>query len=251
MRMSARHAALVILLAGGFLCHREVPAAPSKTIVVLIDRSGSVRTPEIESRYLSDFRTILGAVRHGDVIVAGWITGRSATELELPLNQEIPRFDPGTDNPMVRDAKRREAESKLAADRAALASRFQQLFESDRRIGRTDIIGSLELAPRVFASYPRDRRILVILSDMVEDSDRFNFERETLTPQRIEVIVARLRDQAAIPDLRGVRVVVSGAMHHDNERFRRIREFWFRFFKETGAELRKEDYGTTMIRFDA
>ncbi|MHB0968610.1 MAG: hypothetical protein ACYC7A_10650 [Thermoanaerobaculia bacterium] len=145
----------------------------------------------------------------------------------------------------------KEAESKLAADRAALASRFQLLFQSDRRIGRTDIIGSLELAPRVFASYPRDRKVLVILSDMVEDSDRFNFERETLSAKRIDAIVAALRDQGAIPDLRGVQVVVSGAMHRDNGRFRTIRDFWFRFFKEARAEMRKEDYGTTLIRFES
>lgn len=249
--MRAQYATLAILLASAFVCHRETPVAPSKTILILVDRSESVRRAEIESRYLADMRTILGAVGHGDVIVAGWITDRSATELELPLNHEIPRFDPGTDNPMVRDAKQRESDTKLAGARAELASSFEQLFRSDRRVGRTDIIGSLELAPRVFASYPRDRKVLVILSDMVEDSDRFNFERETLSTKRVESIVATLREQKAIPDLQGVRVVVSGAMHRDNERFRRIRDFWFRFFEEAGAVMKNEDYGTALIRFDA
>ena len=86
---------------------------------------------------------------------------------------------------------------------------------------------------------------------MVEDS-RYNFERENLTDARIETMIAELKKKQLVPELSGVKVYVVGACMKGamaNEKFNQIKKFWLRYFKETGASLSEENYGSALIGF--
>ena len=75
-----------------FTLNTTVSAAPSKTVVVLFDVSGSVQKPEIKEQFLDDFQTILEATGANNVIAAdkiakGLCGGMTDGSEENPENQ--------------------------------------------------------------------------------------------------------------------------------------------------------------------
>ena len=247
-----RHlAALLVLSLPLGACDEAPTEERARLFVVLIDGSASARSEPMQRLYIDSCERIVSAASHGDAFIAAWITDHSVTEPEMLAEASFPPFRPGTDNRLMIKGLRRTADEKLAEDVGRLRMNVTARVEAlDRKIGRTDIIGSLDLANRVLAQHPDHKKIRLILSDMIEDSSSFNFEKENLSDERIEEIFGTLRESRRIPDLRGVRAYVIGASHPDDLRYRRIREFWIRFFAEAGADLRPEDYGTTLIRFE-
>lgn len=91
---------------------------------------------------------------------------------------------------------------------------------------------------------------MVIMSDMIEDSSDYNFERERLSDKRIAEIIAREREKKRLSILNGVKVYVTGARASAREQFYNIQNFWLRYFKECGANLSKENYGSALLSFD-
>jgi lysophospholipase L1-like esterase len=85
---------------------------------------------------------------------------------------------------------------------------------------------------------------------MIEDSSEYNFEKERLSDKRIAEIIAAERVKKRLPDLKGVKVYVTGAKAPTREQFYNIQNFWLRYFKECGAELPKENYGSALLSFD-
>lgn len=82
---------------------------------------------------------------------------------------------------------------------------------------------------------------------MIEDSSLYNFSKSVPDENSDEEIVRSLRKDERIPELPGVKVYVAGARNLDVEKGIAIREFWKRYFAETGAEL--VDYGPELLRF--
>jgi hypothetical protein len=225
--------------------------ASGKTVLVLIDISRSVRNQETKALYLDSFKRVTASVTHGDVLVAGWITEKSEDELELPIHDRLPAFRPNTDNPLFVRAERAKADQELEQRRKQICNDLRaQMHATDKRqVEQTAIIDSLDLAQRVFASFHNGDNVLVLMSDMVEDSGSYNFYRENLTPARVRGIIAQLKLQERVPDLSGVKVFVVGANYLDNDRFRKIRNFWLSFFSATRADLRPENYGAALVDF--
>lgn len=69
-------------------------AIPRKTVVVLIDLSGSTRN--LRNMYLDNFRTVLSTITHGDAIAVARITESSITEPEIPKKRNCPNLFLGT-----------------------------------------------------------------------------------------------------------------------------------------------------------
>jgi hypothetical protein len=244
-------ACLMLALCGGCSARDTRPAAPTNSLyLILIDRSESVNKPEMRQLYSRNLRIILGSVDHGDVLVLGWITDRSAGELELPVNESLPAFCPETDNPLMLAPLRARADSGLKVRLSVISDSVAQLLASSQRpVMHTAIVESLELAQRVFASYDAATKVLVLMSDMEEDSEKLNFAKERLAGARSDSIIGQLRNAGRMPDLRGVHVYVLGATTGNGPRDREIHNFWMSFFKSTGAELRPADYGAALVAF--
>ncbi|MGQ9569611.1 MAG: hypothetical protein ACUVUQ_01975, partial [Thermodesulfovibrionales bacterium] len=229
-----------------------------KTVVVLCDLSESTRN--VRGIYLESFKKAISPIGHGDVFVVAKITDSSITEPEIPIEEAHPEFvakdkmgNP-TDNPILVKNAKKEADERLQKRKEELIETAKNLLLGERDKGRkimhTDIMSSLHIAERIIKNYRRDKPVLVILSDMVEDSSEYNFEREKLTDKRIEQIVQNEKKKNRIPDLNGVKVYIVAAGVRSSKRFFAIQNFWLRYFKECGANLSKENYGSVLLSFN-
>ena len=114
---------------------------------------------------------------------------------------------------------------------------------------KTEIISALHVAERVCKSFSLPRKILVIMSDLIEDSELYNFAREELSDKRTEEIIRREREAHRLPDLTNVRVYVAGALAK-TERYYKVRSFWINYMQAYGGAMSKEKYGAALVSFE-
>src|SRR5437867_10238926 len=143
----------VYLTALLFIGCSSTPPKPGAVFLILIDRSESVNQSEMRRLYVASLREIFKSVGHGDVVVAGWITDRSASELQLPVNETFAPFCPETDNPLLVAPLRSAADSVLRNRLAQITDTLGQILAGQHRpVMQSAILQSLELAQRVFAN---------------------------------------------------------------------------------------------------
>lgn len=233
------------LFSGG--CKAGVGELDHKTVVVLLDLSESTDDPPVRDSYCRNFQKVAASITHGDALLAGWITSQSSAELELPVNKLFAEVKPPSDNRLIERGFRAKADTVLLDSLQAVTTRICEQLRAQRRVWHTDIIGSIGLARRIFEALPKPRKILVLMSDMIEDSEHYNFAKLELSPQTISEVIKREREAGRLPALGDVRVYVVGAAAGSISRLDRIRDFWTTYFDSTGAELAY--YGGPFVSF--
>lgn len=223
---------LIMFLAALIMTESLTFAAPSKTVVVLFDVSESTKDPAVRGKFLSDFdKVILKKVNPGDVIAADRIAESSAAGSTLPVNHE---FEGEWSSNRLKQLKQKKEIYKEA----------ESILSNKGKVKYTDILSSLLISERVFKSYGKERNVLVIMSDMIEDSKNYNFTRERLTDKRIATIIAKERKGGRLPDLKGVTVyAVKSVTCQAGEDYNGIRNFWIRYLTECGARIGVAQYG--------
>ena len=142
---------------------QTAPAQPPKIVLVFMDVSASVRDFTV---YHDTWAKILGDLTDGDRLVLARISAETLTQFRPVLDRELPAFNPFTDNKLVHEKKLKQIHQELVgALTQALAA---------TRSPKTDILHTLTLAEKIFHDEKR-RRILVLVSDMLEDSEEYNF----------------------------------------------------------------------------
>ena len=221
---------------------------PGPVVVVLFDVSRSTDDPGVRARYLTTFETVLDhvAATHGTV-VGDVIDDDPLAHSTFPISATFAACDPLSQNRLVCDA----GTAKMRATAVAAA---RDILTRVTGAAGTDIHDGLLLAQRVFDAYPEaDARSLVLLSDMVERSERLNVGR--VTDASIAVTIDGFVAAGSIPDLSGVRVYVVGAGVSRGgggmpaERFLAIQRFWQAFVSRAGGSLPSERYGAALVRF--
>lgn len=230
------------------------PAA-GKVVMALFDLSGSTKDNAIRQRYAESFQRVLDKAGANDVIVADAITDDPLGQSSFPINQTFPLFDPGTDNPLLVRKKQEEFDKKLQELRQQLATTAQRLLaDTARRSKQTRILDATRLAERVFKTYLRQKKVLVVFSDMVEDSDRANFARQAPSETGTAKLLDEEQRAGRLPDLAGARVYVIGAAASGQPlapaSYANVEHFWLQYFKRAGADLTKERYGAALLSFD-
>lgn len=115
----------------------------------------------------------------------------------------------------------------------------------------TEIMGALVPAQQVFASFPNyPRKILVIMSDMIEESLRYNFHKKPPGKKDVDRIIDAEKKQNFLPDLKGVKVYVVGAGGKSSEDMPKIKVFWLAYFRACGAELNPANYGADLVELE-
>lgn len=218
-----------------------------RVTMVLFDLSGSTGAEAIRQQYIKDFAKVIATVADGGVIAGDIIDDNPLAHSSYPINETFDRYDPLKENRLDYDRRIRQKRDAVLNEAEAVVRKRP----SGR--GGTSVLDSLQLAERVFSAFQGDRRLLVIFSDMVEQSRRYDFIKENLTPARITQIIGREQSSGRVPDLRDVQVCVVGAGASRSggvsaEKFLSIREFWFQYFKATGATLPKERYGSALLK---
>ncbi len=239
--MNCWHRPWPALLAVGLLvatgCQVAGGRSQGKVVVVFMDVSASVRDYGV---YYDSWRVILEHLHEGDRIVLGKITDQTYTAFRPVLDHELPRFNPFTENSKKFERLLRDLHH---ADSLAIDSVL-----SAPRSPRTDILNTLDLAGKVFAGDPR-RPILVLLSDMLEDSEHYNFEREPVTTSLARRVIEARREAGELPDLRGAHIYVAGASSRNAEIAHEVQHFWIEYAKAAGGRLEPQDYGPALLNF--
>jgi len=110
-------------------------------------------------------------------------------------------------------------------------------------------LNSLNIAETFFHNEKR-QKILIILSDMIQDSKEYNFAQVTVTDKYIDEVIRYRQKHTLIPNLIDVKVYVAGASGTDSNKFRSIEKFWTRYFEKSGADFSHHRYGHSLIEFE-
>lgn len=208
-------------------------------LVFVFDRSLSVKQHELEhARALT--RARLRDLDHGDRIVALELLRHALDEEPVRWSQHVPA---------------REFEGRsLPSDSISRARFIRDVSDylvtfSDpagrEKINGTDILSTMHLVASELRAEPGARATLYLFSDMLQASSILNMEgpRPHTAPEWVSAQAA----VGGLPDLRGLCVVVIGAME-DSSATRRVRDFWTTYFRTTGAVLEEGNYSYRPVR---
>jgi hypothetical protein len=211
-----------------------------RVIAVFVDMSGSTNQAR-RTVYRNAFEKIYQNLQQGDRVIIGTITGRSYIDFKPVVDAEIPEQSIWVN--------RIAFEQNLAKTKKDLQIEVEKLLSLKRGTPRTEIINSLNIADKIFYSEKR-QKILILLSDMVQDSKEYNFERVKITDEYISKIISERQKQNLIPQLNDVKVYVAGASANDSKQFQLIEKFWSRYFAACGADFSSQRYGHSLIEFE-
>jgi hypothetical protein len=212
----------------------------SRVMVVFVDMSGSTNSAR-RSVYREAFEKIYESLRQGDRIVVGTITSHSYVDFKPAVDIEIPKKSIWVN--------RLAFEQNLAKSKSDLQKAVDGLLSRKEGTPRTEILNSLNIADTIFHEEKRNK-ILVILSDMVQDSREYNFDRAELTDAYIANVVRQRKENNLVPDLTGVKVYVAGASADEAQKFRSIEKFWDQYFEAAGADFSPHRYGHSLLDFE-
>jgi hypothetical protein len=211
-----------------------------RVMAVLVDMSGSTNRAR-RTLYRNAFEKINQNLLQGDRIIVGTITGRSYIDFKPVVDAEIPKQSLWVN--------RISYEQNLAKTKKDIQTKVEKLLSRKRGTPRTEIINSLNIADKIFHNEKR-QKILIILSDMIQDSKEYNFERVKVTDQYTSQIIRKRQKQNLIPKLNSVKVYVAGASATDSKKFRSIEKFWNRYFVACGADFSLHRYGHSLLEFE-
>jgi len=219
----------------------EKPPQNSRVIMILVDMSDSTNEAR-PTVYKEAFEKVYRNLRQGDRVVVGTITSRSYIDFKATVDEEIPKKTL-LDN-------RLEFERSLTHSKEKIRGEVNKLLSQKRGSGLTEILESLNIADTIFHDEKERQKILVIFSDMIQDSKEYKFDRDEITDEYINNVIAHREKNNLLPNLTGVKIYVAGASAAESNRFRAIQTFWARYFTKIGADFSPHRYGHSLISFE-
>jgi hypothetical protein len=212
-----------------------------RLIIILVDMSASA--DQARRTVCKDaFEKVYRNLRHGDRLVVGTITSQSYIEFKPTVDEEIPKKT-------VWD-NRLQYEKKLTDTKEKIRREVDKLLSQKQGTLLTEILDSLNIADIIFHDEKERQKILVILSDMIEDSKEGKFDKDKITDEYIHRVIKSRQKNNLIPNLANVKVYVAGASAADSDKFRAIQAFWARYFSESRADFSPHRYGHSLINFE-
>lgn len=212
-----------------------------RVIIILIDMSGSTNKAR-RTVYKEAFDKIYKNMDQGDRILVGTITSHSYIDFKPTVDEEIPKKSIWVN--------RLQFERNLTKTKKKIQKEVNRLLSRKRGSQWTEILNSLNIADTIFHDERKRQKILVILSDMIQDSKEYKFDKERITNQYINRVIKYRQKHKLIPNLKGVKVYVAGASAANSNKFRAVQEFWARYFVKSGADYSPHRYGHSLIKFE-
>jgi len=213
----------------------------SRVIIILVDMSDSAN--QVRRTVCKEaFEKIYQNLREGDRLVVGTITSRSYIEFKPTVDVEIPKKT-------IWD-NRLQFERNLANTKKKIRGETTKLLSRERGTPLTEILDSLNIADVIFHNEKERQKILVILSDMIEDSKKYNFDKDKITDEYINNVITYRQENNLMPNLTGVKVYVAGASAVDSDKFRAVQTFWARYLTKSRADFSPHRYGHSLINFE-
>jgi hypothetical protein len=241
----------VLLLTTG--CTPSVPAAVrhATAVVVFIDFSGSISGQDRVSYRREIESEILPSLSPGDRLLIAQINDKTLTEFRPFVDATLPAkpdFNGWLNNVLKYNRQAKEIEAEVARLKEKIGADVAHLFTKRYGSPQTDIFSSLIIAEKLFYDEPR-RKVIVLMSDMIEDSPPYDFERVSWSPATITKTLADLDAKGLIPKLPGVCVYVSGASAKSAELAENIGRFWQAYFRRAGADMDSSRYAHVLLHW--
>ena len=215
---------LGFLLIGASTIHAQ---EKQLNLVVALDLSASVASkgPDGTTDFEKNVVAIGGLLEQlpaGSHVTVIGITADSFGEPDILLSAQI---DP---DPGYFDERLSAAHSQLVL---AWKRRTKTIFPSARR---TDIIGALLLAAQLTKPLRDDTNVLVIYSDMRQDTPGLNLEHRGASDQSL-----KLKEKIPSPNLNGVKVYALGVdgANGGATAWENLKQFWGDYLRSAGADL--------------
>jgi hypothetical protein len=245
----------LLLIVSAFFAPAAVSVAAEShaptSIVVFIDFSGSIQGPA-RAAYRRDLdNSILPFLAAGDRIMIAAIHDKTLTgfrplaEAALP---PMPQFNGFVDNTLKHAQHTKETERTIATTRQQLKADVAQTFARPLASRYTDIFSSLAMAEKYFDGDTR-RKVLVLMSDMIEDNPPYKFDAMRWRPGDSDKLLAELATKRLIPNLSGVCIYVTGASAASATMAGHIGRFWESYFARAGADFEPSRYAHVLLHW--
>jgi hypothetical protein len=212
-----------------------------RVIVIFVDMSGSTNQAR-RTVYREAFEKIYQELGQGDRVVVGTITSRSYIDFKPRVDEEIPKKTVWVN--------RLQFENNLTKTKNKIQKEVNRLLSHKRGTSHTEILNSLNIADTIFHDEKKRQKILVLLSDMIQDSKEYKFDKDRITTEYTKKVIRFRQHNDLIPKLTGVKVYVAGASAPDSKKFRSVQTFWMRYFSKSGADFSPHRYGHSLITFE-
>ena len=241
----------ILLLTQAFLSPSAAATSPGTAVIIFLDFSGSIKTDERALFKREIESQILPSLSAGDRLLMAPIHDKTLTEFR-PLVQVIlpakPEFSVWRDNVLTYNRRVKEVEARVLDLKAKVKTEVADVLGRRYASPYTDIFSSLLIAQKLFHEETR-RKVLVLMSDMIEDTPEYNFEKIAWSPSAVEKLVAELEAKALVPKLPGVCVYVSGASARSAALAENIARFWEAYFRRTGADMHPSRYAHVLLHW--
>src|SRR5438128_60383 len=242
---------LALLLGTG--CAPSAPAAVQggTAIVVFIDFSQSVSGDGLASFRQEIETEILPSLAEGDRLLIAPINDKTLTDFRPLVETTLPvrpKFNGFFDNVLKYNTKAKEVEAQALHVKDKIKTDVAHVFAKRHASPQTDIFSSLLIAEKLFYDESR-RKVLVLMSDMIEDSPPYDFERISWSSATITKTLSELDAKGLIPKLPGVCIYVSGASAKSAEVAENIGRFWQAYFRRAEADMDPSRYAHVLLHW--
>jgi hypothetical protein len=246
----------LLLLTARFLATGCAPSTPAAAqhgtaVVVFIDFSQSITTEDRASfrREIDD--EIVPSLGAGDRLLIAAIHDKTLTDFRPLVEATLPpkpQFNGWFDNVMKHTRQTRDVEAQMLLVKDKMKAGVAHAFAKRYVSMQTDIFSSLLVAQKLFHDDSR-RKVLVLMSDMIEDNPPYNFERINWSAATIEKTLSELDARGLVPKLSGVCVYVSGASARSADLAENIGRFWLAYFRRAGADVDSSRYAHVLLHW--
>jgi len=187
----------------------------------------------------------------GDRILIAPITDKTLTEFRALAEATFPpkpEFSGWVDNVLSHNRQLKDLDTQVARLREDTRAQVAAMFGRRYSSSQTDIFSSLLIAQKLFHNEPR-RKVLVLMSDMIEDYPPYRFEQISWSSGTNQKILSDLEARGLLPDLSGVGVYVSGVSARSAEMAERIGHFWRVYFQRTKADMDPSRYAHVLLNW--
>ena len=221
----------------------------TKTVVVLVDFSGS--TTEFRDQYRKGITMVMAGLNEGDAIVMNRIDMASlASAPAIAEELRVPSASYPINNELMRKRREAEVQDVLGKMREDLKNKAEEFLKQPANSPLTEILGAIQNAQKIIRQYSKTKGVVVIFSDMIEESSQYNFRKQPPVGSRIGAILDSERATHQLPDLTGIRFYIIAPSHTDSRRFQELQDFWISYIKAGSGELTPEHYSSILASFD-
>ncbi len=222
---------------------------PAKSVFILLDKTASIS--DQKTIFKSAIDTVLDSMKAGDTLRLAEITGDSVSDFDFKVSVDLPtkpKYNMLTTNSAEYEEKLEKFKQNLAAQKEKIRKLAMVELNKKPTAMMTDLFGAIYTA-NLYLEKTNNRKILLILSDMVEEDNHWRFNKVHWTKKLEAKILAKQRKLSLVPDMRGTCVVVVGAKASSVDREQWIRKFWTDYFHEAKASFDNTMYSHALLHW--